>query len=582
MKLNYMKEYNKWLNDPYIDEQTKKQLINIRDDEDEIIDRFYQGLAFGTAGMRGLIGAGLNRMNPYVVEVTTQALADVLIEEDESNKEKGVAIAFDCRHYSKEFAWLSACVLAGNGIRSYIFDEMRPTPELSFTVRHLKCASGIIITASHNPKTYNGYKLYNDEGSQILSGMANKISYKKEHMEGFESIKKMDKEAAVKSGLIQVIGEEVDRHYVDKVKGLTLIHPDIPKDIKIVYTPLNGTGSKLMQQVLAETGFSNVYMVKEQQNEDPDFTTVEFPNPENPLAFEYALRYGKKHDADILMATDPDADRLAIMVKTKNGDFKFMTGNQTAALMISYILSSRKDRGLLPSNGAMIKSIVTGELGDEIAETYGVTMFETLTGFKNIFAKANEFERTGEYEFLFGYEESIGYNAGTFVRDKDAISSGMLVCEACAYYKNKGLSLDDELEELHKQYGYFGEKVMNIVLEGYEGQKIINATMDQWRTAYPTEFNGSQLVYKIDYKTSVKENIKEGTTEKVDVDVSDVLKYKFDNGCWYAIRPSGTEPKLKVYLYSKGTDSQNAQDNIDALEECITQELVEAGAIKKG
>lgn len=580
MSLNYMEEYSKWLNEPYIDSQTKQQLLDIKDDEEEIMDRFYQGLTFGTAGMRGLIGAGWNRMNRYVVERTTQALAEVLIEGGDENKEKGVAIAYDCRHFSEDFAWLSACVLAGNGIKSYIYDDMRPTPQLSYTVRHLNCASGIIITASHNPKNYNGYKLYNEEGSQILSDMANKIADKKENMKGFESIKKMDKQKAIQKGLIQVIGEEADRVYIDKVKSLSLIDPSISKDIKIVYTPLNGTGSKHMQTVLAETGFKNVYMVKEQQDKDPDFTTAEFPNPENPLAFEYALRYGKEHDADILMATDPDADRLAIMVKTRKGEFKFLTGNQTAAVLISYILSSRKDRNMLPSNGAMIKSIVTGELGDEIAETYGVTMFETLTGFKNIFAKANQFEKTGEYVFLFGYEESIGYNAGTFVRDKDAISSGMLACEACAYYKNKGMTLDDALEELHKQYGYFGEKVMNIVLEGYEGQKIINETMVKWRTGYPTEFNGSKLVYKIDYKTSIKEYTDDGKTEAVDVDSSDVLKYKFDNGCWYAIRPSGTEPKLKVYLYSKGKSSQDAQDNIDALEKLITQVLIEAGAVK--
>jgi phosphoglucomutase len=581
MKLNHIEEYNKWLNDPYIDETTKQELLKIKDDENEILDRFYQGLPFGTAGMRGIIGAGLNRMNSYVVEITTQALAEVLIEEGEENKEKGVAIAYDCRHFSKEFAWLSASILAGNGIRTYIYDGMRPTPELSFTVRHLKCASGIMITASHNPKNYNGYKLYNSEGSQILSDTAEKIAYKKEHMNGFASVKKMNTETAIEKGLIKVLGEETDRVYIDLVKGLTLIDPAIPKDINIVYTPLNGTGSKLMRQVLAESGFTNVYIVKEQQDEDPDFTTVEYPNPEDPKAFDYALRYGKKHDADLLLATDPDADRLAVMVKMKNGEYQFLTGNQTAALLISYILASRKERGILPANGAMIKSIVTGELGDEIAESYGVATFETLTGFKNIFAKANEFERTGKYEFLLGYEESIGYNARTFVRDKDAISSGMLICEACAYYKSKGLTLYDALEELQKRFGYFGEKLMNIVLEGYEGQRIINATMEKWRTSYPAEMNGSKLVYKVDYKTGIKETIADGKTEKVDVDYSDVLKYKFDNGCWYAIRPSGTEPKLKVYLYSKGTSKQNAQDNIEALERIITQELIEAGAIRK-
>ena len=577
-----MTEYNKWLNDPYIDHNTKQELLKIQHDEDEIRDRFYMGLEFGTAGMRGLLGAGLNRMNRYVVERTTQALAEVLLEEDASNKEKGVAIAYDCRHFSEEFAWLAAYILAGNGIKSYIYDDMRPTPQLSFTVRHLKCASGIIITASHNPKNYNGYKLYNDEGSQVLSDTAKAISDKKESMDGFSRIKKLDRNTALEKGLIEVIGKELDLIYLYKVKQLSLLDPAIPKNITIVYTPLNGTGSKHMQSVLTESGFNDLIMVKEQQFKDPDFKTVEYPNPEDPKAFDYAIRYGIENKADLLMATDPDGDRLAIMVKDKDKNFIPLSGNQTAVLLISYILSSRKDRNLLPPNGAMVKSIVTGELGDEIAKDYDVKMFETLTGFKNIFAKANQFEKTGEYIFLLGYEESVGYNAGTFVRDKDAISSGMLVCEACAYFKNKNMTLLDALEDLYGHYGYFGEKVINIVLEGYEGKKAIENTMKHWRENYPLEFNGSKLIYKTDYLTGIREYIDTKVTETVDVDVSDVLKYRFDNGCWYAIRPSGTEPKLKVYLYSKGESRDNSQQNIDELEKLVTEELIKAGAMRKG
>ncbi|MGO1470104.1 MAG: phospho-sugar mutase, partial [Tissierella sp.] len=467
--MSYMEKYNMWIEDDYFDEETKAELKAIKD-EKEIEDRFYTDLSFGTAGLRGKIGAGTNRMNKYTVALATQGLASTIVNKGEEAMKMGVAIAYDVRQYSDVFAEIAARVLAANGIKAYLFDDIRPTPVLSYTIRELGTISGIVVTASHNPREYNGYKAYWKEGSQILDEIADEILDEIGKIKDFKEIKMMELDEALEKNLIEYIGKEIDDKYNKEVLDLSIREGDeLDKDIKVVYTPLNGTGNKPVRRVLEDRGFENVFVVKDQEKPDPNFTTVGYPNPEDPKTFNLSIELGKEKDADILVATDPDADRIAMMVKDKSGEFVFLNGNQTGALLVNYILSSLNEKGELPKNPAIVKSIVTGDLGRAIADKYGVNMFEALTGFKNICAKPNEWEKTGEYNFIFGYEESIGYTYGTHVRDKDAVVSTMIIVEMASYYKKKGKNLLEVLEDLYKEYGYYKEKLVSVVLEGIEG-----------------------------------------------------------------------------------------------------------------
>lgn len=559
--MDFLEKYNYWINSEYFDEETKKELESIKDDKGEIEDRFHKDLTFGTAGLRGKIGAGTNRMNRYTVSLATQGLANTIKKRGKEAMERGVAIAYDVRHFSKEFSKIAARVLAANGIKVYLFDDIRPTPLLSYTIRELNTISGIVITASHNPKDYNGYKVYWEEGSQILDDVAVEILNNINDIGDFSNINIIDFEEGIGRGLIQYIGKEIDDKYVEEIKGLR-ISDDIDRGIRIVYTPLNGTGNELVRRVLRERGFAQVYVVKEQEEPDPDFTTVGYPNPEDVKAFEYAKNYGKEEDADILIATDPDCDRVACMVKNHEGEYVFLNGNQTGALLVDYILSNRAEKGDVPGNGAIVKSIVTGDLSKTIAEDYNITTIETLTGFKHICGKANEFDRTKEHTFIFGYEESIGYVYSTIVRDKDGVISSMLIAEMAAYYKKKGITLLERVEELYEKYGYYLDKLISLVLEGVEGQERIKRIMNSFRSFPITTIEDMKLIKTIDYLKDQTGNPK-----------SDVLKYLFDDGSWYAIRPSGTEPKIKIYIYSKGKNRELAEYKIKCIEKATIERI---------
>lgn len=559
--MNYKDRYRQWLESDYFDRETKEELRAIKDDEREIEDRFYTDLRFGTAGLRGLIGAGTNRMNKYTVALATQGLAQTIINKGQKSREMGVAIAYDVRQFSDLFAEIAARVLAANGIRVYLFDDIRTTPLLSYTIRKLKTISGIVITASHNPKEYNGYKAYWKKGSQILDNIADEILEEIDKIEDFSEIKIIDLEEGLNKGIISYIGKEIDDAYNQDVLD-SAISDDIDKDIRIVYTPLNGTGNIPVRRILKDRGFTNLIVVPEQEEPDYKFTTVGYPNPEDPKAFKYAIDLGKKEDADILIATDPDADRIAIMVKDRKGEFIYLNGNQTGALLVNYILSTRDKKGQLAENGAIVKSLVTGDLGKAIAEKYRVETISTLTGFKNICAKPNEWAETGEYDFIFGYEESIGYTYGDLVGDKDAVISTMLIAEMAGYYKKRGKSLLEVLEGLYKEFGYYKEKIISVVLEGIEGSKRIERIMEDYRHRPLEEIKDMKLRKTIDYLLDETGNPK-----------SNVLKFFLDDGSWYAIRPSGTEPKIKIYIYSKDRDEEEAVRKLEDIERVTMEKL---------
>lgn len=570
--LNYIDKYKSWLKEDYFDKNTKEELLSIKDNAKEIEDRFYTDLSFGTAGLRGKIGAGTNRMNKYTVSLATQGLADTIAGFGEEAKKMGVAIAYDIRHYSKDFATEASLVLAANGIKVYLFEDIAPTPELSFAIRRLKTLSGIVITASHNPKDYNGYKVYWKEGSQILDNIAEKILKNIKAIKSFKDIKTMSKEEALGKGLLNIIGKEVEDEYIDNVLRLSL-NDDIDKNINIIYTPLNGTGNRPVREVLKEREFKNIFVVPEQENPDPDFTTVGYPNPENPKVFDYAQKLGKEADGDILIATDPDCDRVACMVKNKEGEYVFLNGNQTGALLVNYILSSRSRKNTIPQNGVIVKSIVTGDLSRRISEKYNVETIETLTGFKHICSKANEFDITKEHTFIFGFEESIGYVYGTMVRDKDGVISSMLISEMAAYYKKEGKTLLDVLEELYKEFGYYKEKLISIVLEGLEGKERFESIMKGIRENPITQIGDKKLIMTMDYLNGEIKDLEKGTLEETHMPKSNVLKYKFDDGSWYAIRPSGTEPKIKIYIYSTGKSENHSNENISLIERKIMDRI---------
>ncbi|MDN5359681.1 MAG: phosphoglucomutase [Thermotogaceae bacterium] len=559
---NYMEKYKEWLENDFFDESTTKELEAIKGNEEEIKDRFYSELNFGTAGLRGKIGAGTNRMNKYIIMRATQGLAEVIKDHGKEEMQRGVAIAHDNRHFSDVFAKTAALVLAQNGIKAYLFDSLKPTPELSFAVRYLNCISGIMVTASHNPKDYNGYKVYWEEGSQILDDIAFPIQEKIKDIKNFSDITVMDERKAIDNELLIYIGKGIDNEYIGRVKSLSLRDEEVNKDIVIVYTPLNGTGNIPVRRVLRERGFENVHVVQEQENPDPNFPTIDYPNPEDVRAFEYSILLGKKVNADILIATDPDCDRLAVMVYN-GSEYVSLNGNQTGAILIKYILEALDEKGQIPENGVIVKSIVTGDLGEKIAKQYNVKTVEALTGFKNICGKENEFEKSGEYSFLFGYEESIGYVYGTFVRDKDAVISSMLLAEAAGYYQTKGKSLLDVLEDIYQEVGYTSEGPFSLVLEGIEGKERIKRMMVHVRENPPKEVAGKQVVDVIDFLTQ----------DKIDVGKTNALKYTLDDGSWFAVRPSGTEPKIKVYVYTNGATKVESDKKAEAIQADIRKIL---------
>ncbi|HCL98586.1 MAG TPA: phospho-sugar mutase [Fervidobacterium sp.] len=571
---DYMLEYNKWLESPYIDEATKEELRKIADNEEEIKERFMFDLEFGTAGLRGKIGAGNNRMNVYTVSKATQGLAQYILDRGEEYAKRGVVIAYDVRRMSKEFARITAQVLAGNGVQVYLFDDIRPTPVLSYSVRHLKTASGIVITASHNPPEYNGYKVYWEYGSQIMDDIAEPIEENIRKIEDFGKIKKMEFDEAIQKGLIKIIGKEIDEAYFEKVLSLSLCD-DVDKNIGVVYTPLHGTGGRFVNYVLNKRGFTNYFIVPEQLEPNGEFPTVSYPNPEDLKAFELALKYAKERDADLILATDPDADRNAVMVK-HNGEYLPLNGNQTGALLIEYILSQRKAKGILPKNGIIIKSIVTGNLGKMIAKQYGVETFETLTGFKNICGLENDLE--DRYSFQFGYEESIGYVTGNFVRDKDGVMMSMLISEMAGYYKKQGKTLIDVLEGLYKKFGYYMEDNFSLIYEGIKGMEKIKRIMDVFRKKYLKEIGTLELVEYTDYneRKVYDKNGKEIRNVEPHIAQSNVLKFVLSDGSWYAIRPSGTEPKLKVYIYSVDRVKAEATRKLSIIKDAILKKVAEA------
>ncbi|AVP55575.1 phosphoglucomutase [Clostridium tetani] len=569
--MNYMRIYNEWLNNDYFDDATKEELKSIKDNPKEIEDRFYKNLEFGTAGLRGKIAAGTNRMNKYIIAKVTQGLANFIVKQGKEVMNRGVAIAYDCRHYSDVFAKTAALVLAANGIKAYLFEDLRPTPELSYTVRRLNTISGIVVTASHNPKDYNGYKVYWEDGAQILDKIAKPVTEEINNIKNFKEIKSISEEEALEKGLLEILGKEIDDEYIEKVKALS-IRNDIDKDIKIVYTPLNGTGNIPVRRVLRERRFTNVIVVPEQENPDPDFTTVGYPNPEDIKAFEYAKRLGEKERADLLLATDPDCDRLAVMARNNRGEFVALNGNQTGAVLIKYLVESKVEKGTLPEKPMIVKSVVTGDMGKVVGEKYGVITFESLTGFKNICGKEMEMNKKG-YNFIFGYEESIGYTAGDFVKDKDGVISAMFLCEAAAYYKTQGKTLIDVLNDMYNEFGYYRENLISLILEGVEGQRRIGRMMEAYRNEFPKIIGDNKLIKYIDIDKGKEIDFITREEKSVEFPKSNVLKFILEDGSWYAIRPSGTEPKIKIYLYSKGHTLKDSEDKLKIMEKTIMEKL---------
>ncbi|WP_026516279.1 phospho-sugar mutase [Butyrivibrio sp. MC2021] len=545
--MDYKARYNEWLEHLSEDDPLKAELLGIKDNEKEIEERFYQDLAFGTAGLRGKVGAGTNMMNFFTVGKASQGIADYIVESGKENMEKGVIIAHDPRHFSKEFSQLAAGIFAANGIKVYTFPDLRPTPELAFMIRRLGTVSGINITASHNPKEYNGYKAYWDDGCQVSSDVADGMTEKINAVDIWNGIKKSDFNEGVKSGMITVLGEEYDREYLDKIEGMAIHEGDeLDLSIPLVYTPLNGCGSIPFRQMLTDRGFNNWKIVPEQENPDPDFTTVGYPNPEDPKAFKLSEQYGREFGAELLMATDPDSDRFAIEIRDDKGNYIPLNGNQTGYILVNYVLEGRKDAGTLPAKGAMVKSIVTSTLSTIMAKAYGVEMFETLTGFKNICGKIPYLHENG-YTYLFGYEESVGYAVCEDIRDKDGISAGMLVAEAAAYYRKQGKTLWDVLQEIYAKYGFFAEDEPNMVLEGIPGAQRIQRMMKWFRENLPTEVAGAKVEKVIDYIKGYE-----------DIPPQNAIRLFLDNGSWFAVRPSGTEPKIKFYFYSNRDSRENA------------------------
>ena len=559
--MGYKESYNEWLTDPYFDEKTKEELRGIEKDEKEIEDRFYKELEFGTGGLRGVIGAGSNRMNIYTVRKASQGLANYVIKNN--GQDKGVAIAYDCRFMSPEFADVTALCMAANGIKAYVFDALRPTPELSFALRELHCIAGVVVTASHNPPEYNGYKVYWEDGAQVSVPRDEEIIEEVNKVKITEA-KTMDMEEAKAKGLYNVIGSEMDDKYIAALKNL-IIHPDVIKDmaddIRIVYSPFHGTGNVPVRRILKELGFKHVFVVPEQELPDPKFTTLDYPNPEDPKAFTLALKLAKEKDADIVLATDPDADRLGIYAKDKKtGEYMPFTGNMSGMLIGEYRIGEAQRMGLLPSDGVLVKTIVTTNLADAIAEAYGLDLVEVLTGFKYIGDQIKNFEKDGGHEYVFGLEESYGCLAGTHARDKDAVCAVMCLAEAAAYYKKEGLTLWDQMINIYEKYGYYREGIHTITLKGIDGAEQIKGIMEKIRTNPPKNFGDLKVNEFVDYNDG---------PEVTGLPYSNVLYFDLENDSWCCVRPSGTEPKIKFYMGVKGTSLEDSDKKLEALKEAV-------------
>ncbi|HGP8565330.1 TPA: phospho-sugar mutase [Streptococcus pneumoniae] len=564
--MSYQENYQKWVDFVELPDYLRQDLENM--DEKTKEDAFYTNLEFGTAGMRGLVGAGTNRINIYVVRQATEGLARLIESKGGNEKERGVAIAYDSRHFSPEFAFESAAVLAKHGIKSYVFESLRPTPELSFAVRHLNCFAGIMVTASHNPAPFNGYKVYGEDGGQMPPHDADALTTYIRAIENPFAVEVADVETEKASGLIEVIGEAVDVEYLKEVKDVNInpaLIEEFGKDMKIVYTPLHGTGEMLARRALAQAGFDSVQVVEAQATADPDFSTVTSPNPESQAAFALAEELGRQVGADVLVATDPDADRVGVEVLQKDGSYLNLSGNQIGAIMAKYILEAHKNAGTLPENAALCKSIVSTDLVTKIAESYGATMFNVLTGFKFIAEKIQEFEEKHNHTYMMGFEESFGYLIKPFVRDKDAIQAVLVVAELAAYYRSRGLTLADGIEEIYKEYGYYAEKTISVTLSGVDGAEQIKAIMAKFRNNAPTEWNATAITVVEDFKAQTA-TVADGTITNLTTPPSDVLKYTLADGSWIAVRPSGTEPKIKFYIAVVGETNEESQAKITNIE----------------
>ena len=571
--MNYLEEYKKWCESPEFDEKTKKELIAIKDDENEIEDRFYKELEFGTAGLRGVMGAGTNRMNKYTVGKATQGLANYILEK--GTESKGVAISYDSRNNSKEFGLQTALILNANGIKTFLFENLRPVPELSFAVRNLGCTAGVMITASHNPAKYNGYKVYWDDGAQIISPVDNQIIEKVRSIQSFSEIKTISEEEAKNKGLFNVLGKEMDDKYLDVLKK-SILNPDIikhvGKDIKIVYTPFHGTGNTVVKRLLNEIGFENVYVVPEQAEPDGNFPTVAYPNPEDKNAFKMALDLAKEKDADLVLATDPDADRLGIYSKDdKTGEYMEYTGNMSGLLIADYRISQMKEKGILPENGMIVTTIVSSELAKAIAKNYNLECIEVLTGFKYIGAVMKEAEIKKDKTYLFGFEESYGCLIGDYARDKDGIAAVMSLCEAASYYKSKGKTLWEAMQDIFEKYGYYKESQVSITLEGAEGAKKIKEMMDKMRNTEISKIGEYKILSFRDIENNIKKDVQTGKITETGLPKSNVLYYELENNSWCCIRPSGTEPKIKVYFGIKGTSNEDAKDKLEKLKSAMLE-----------
>ena len=571
--MDYLKEYERWCTEPAFDEKTKKELLEIKGNDEEIKDRFYKELEFGTAGLRGVIGMGTNRMNKYTVGKATQGLANYIIEQ--GTQDKGVAISYDSRRMSDEFSLQTALILNANGIKTYLFEKLRPVPELSFAVRQLGCTAGIMITASHNPPKYNGYKVYWDDGSQIVAPRDKDIIAKVRAISDFKEIKTISKEEAVNKGLFNVVGTEMDDKYINTLKSLVL-NPEIVREegkkLKIVYTPLHGTGNTVTSRLLKELGFENVYVVPEQEKPDGNFPTVDYPNPEDKKAFKLALELAKKVDADVVLANDPDADRLGIYAKdTKTGEYMTYTGNMSALLIAEYRISQMKEKGLLPADGMFITTIVSSELAKAIAKNYGLECIEVLTGFKNIGAVIKKAEEKKDKTYVFGFEESYGCLIGDYARDKDGISAVMSLCEAAAYYKLKGMTLWDQMMKIYEKYGFYKEDQVSIVLEGADGAEKIKSMMTNMRNNLPEKIGKYKVIEFKDVELDEIKNLVTEEQRKTGLPKSNVLYYELENNAWCCVRPSGTEPKIKLYMGVKADSMESAEKDLEELKDAMVR-----------
>lgn len=566
--------YKIWRNNDYFDKATREELEKIKDNPSEIEERFYKDLEFGTGGLRGIIGAGTNRMNIYTVRKATQGIASCISQKGDIAKKKGVVIAHDPRRMSREFALEAAKVLAANGIKAYLFDELRPTPELSFAVRFLKASMGINITASHNPKEYNGYKVYGEDGGQLPLEESNIVLDEIGKIQDITSIKAMDEKEALNSGLLEIIGRKIDDEYIARLKTLS-INPELVKKVsdkfKIVFTPIHGTGNKLVRRILDEIGFKNVLVVKEQEQPDTEFSTVKSPNPENREAFNIAIELAKKENVDLIIGTDPDCDRVGIIVRDSKNEYVTLSGNQTGCLMLEYILSQKKEKNQLPESGFVVKSIVSTELAKKIAQNYNTELLDVLTGFKFIGEKIKLLDEQGDRKFQFGFEESYGYLAGTFARDKDGVVASMIIAEMAAYYYSRRMSLYDGLQEIYKKYGYFIEAITSYTLEGKEGIEKIKGTLLKLREDCIVDFNGSKVGVLRDYLSGQKYIVLEEKREPLDLPKSDVLYYEMQDGSWFCIRPSGTEPKIKIYFGVSDSSKESADNKLNVLKENVLE-----------